>query len=86
MGPVTRNTDIAGDAVLAQLEKVLASDAFQGATRSTTLLRFLVDAVVKGRTDRLKEYTLGAEGLGKGEAFDPRTDPIVRAEASRLRA
>lgn len=85
MGPVTRNTDIAGDAVLAQLEKVLASDAFQGATRSTTLLRFLVDAVVKGRTDRLKEYTLGAEGLGKGEAFDPRTDPIVRAEASRLR-
>ncbi len=86
IGPVSRNTEIAGDAVLAQLEKVLASEAFQGATRSTTLLGFLVDEVVKGRTDRLKEYTLGAEGLGKGEAFDPRTDPIVRAEASRLRA
>jgi hypothetical protein len=34
---------------------------------------------------RLKEYTLGAEALGRGTSFDPRTDPIVRAEVSRLR-
>ena len=86
IGRVSTNADIASEAVLAQLDRVLASEAFQGATRSTTLLRFLVDAVVTGRADRLKEYTLGAEGLGKGEGFDPRTDPIVRAEASRLRA
>jgi len=83
---VSTDTEIVRDAILAQLERVLASEAFRGATRSTTLLRFLVDEAVSGRIDRLKEYTLGAEGLGKGDDFDPRTDPIVRAEASRLRA
>ena len=69
-----------------QLEKILASQTFQGAVRSQQLLRFLVDAASQNRTDRLKEYTLGVEALGRGEAFDPRTDPIVRAEASRLRS
>jgi hypothetical protein len=73
------------EVVLAQRERVLTSEAFQGASRSTTLLRFLVDEAANGRVDRLKEYTLGAEGLGRGDSFDPRTDPIVRAEASRLR-
>jgi eukaryotic-like serine/threonine-protein kinase len=68
-----------------QLERILASQTFHGAERSRTLLRFLVEQVLRDRADRLKEYTLGAEALGRGEAFDPRTDPIVRAEASRLR-
>ena len=69
------------DSILLQLERMLASDAFAGAGRSRALLKFLVEEAVEGRPDRLKEYTLGAEALGKGEAFDPRIDPIVRAEA-----
>jgi serine/threonine-protein kinase len=73
------------DAVVGQLNRILASATFKGAARSQALLRFLVDETVQGRSDRLKEYTLGTEGLGKGETFDPRTDPVVRAEASRLR-
>src|SRR3982751_4331389 len=80
------DSGISREVVLAQLDRVLASHTFQGSARSSTLLRFLVDEAVHGRIDRLKEYTLGAEGLGKGDTFDPRTDPIVRAEASRLRA
>ena len=40
---------------------------------------------VENQPDRLKEYTIGSEALGRGDSFDPRTDPIVRAEASRLR-
>ena len=50
------------------------------------MLRFLVERTASGESDRLKEYTVGVEALGRGTAFDPRTDPIVRAEASRLRA
>lgn len=73
------------DAVAGQLNRILASATFQGAARSQALLRFLVDETVQGRSERLKEYTLGAEALGRGETFDPRTDPVVRAEASRLR-
>jgi Tol biopolymer transport system component len=73
------------EAVVAQLGRILQSTTFQGAERSTALLRFLVEQSVAGRGDSLKEYTLGSEALGRGDTFDPRTDPIVRAEASRLR-
>jgi hypothetical protein len=68
------------------MERVLSSSVFQGAGRSRALLKFLVEESVADRTERLKEYTIGAEALAKGDAFDPRTDPIVRAEASRLRS
>lgn len=73
------------DAVRSELEKVVSSAAFQGAGRSGKLLRFLVERTVSGLGDQLKEYTVGAEALGRGESFDPRTDSIVRVEASRLR-
>ncbi|MBZ5625675.1 MAG: hypothetical protein LAQ69_44335, partial [Acidobacteriia bacterium] len=76
---------VSSDVVRASLEKVLASSLFQGASRSRALLTFIVEEHVAGRLDRLKEYTIGAEALGRGDSFDPRTDPIVRAEASRLR-
>ncbi len=65
---------------------MLASGVFRGAGRPSSLLRFLVQETLEGRADRLKDYTLGAEVLGRGEDFDPRTDPIARVEASRLRA
>lgn len=72
-------------ALRAALDKVLASAAFRGANRSSTLLRFIVTAALDGRAQYLKEYTLGADALGRGESFDPRIDPIVRVEVSRLR-
>lgn len=65
---------------------MLASGVFQGAARASTLLRFVVEETLAGRRDRLKNYTLGAEALGRGDDFDPRTDPIARVEASRLRS
>jgi serine/threonine-protein kinase len=71
--------------ILEQLAAVLASEAFRGAERSRALLTFLVERALAGEAERLKEYTLGVEALGRGESFDPRTDPIVRAEVSRLR-
>jgi Tol biopolymer transport system component len=74
------------EAVAAQLERVLESTTFRGAERSKSLLRFIVQEGLQGRADRLKEYTLGSEALGRGEQFDPRTDPIARVEASRLRS
>lgn len=71
--------------VLQALERVLASAAFQGGGRSGALLRFLVERTLDGG-GQLKEYTVGAEGLGRGASFDPRHDAIVRVEVSRLRA
>ena len=74
------------ESILEQLERMVASDTFAGAERSRVLLRFLVEHVVANQSDRLKEYTIGSEALRRGDSFDPRTDPIVRAEASRLRS
>jgi serine/threonine-protein kinase len=76
---------VAREEVLRELERILASRAFQGAGRSGALLRFLVERTRAGHADELKEYTVGAEALGRGESFDPRTDAIVRVEVSRLR-
>jgi len=72
--------------VLRELERILASRAFQGAGRSGALLRFLLERTLAGQADQLKEYTVGAEALGRGDSFDPRTDAIVRVEISRLRS
>jgi len=73
-------------AVQTQLTRMLASETFRGAERSRRLLSFIVEEALQGRAERLKDYTLGSEALGRGEQFDPRSDPIARVEASRLRS
>jgi serine/threonine-protein kinase len=82
MGASTSPPDSAQD----QLLKVLGSEVFRNAGRSSKLLRFLVEQALNGQEDRLKEYTIGAEVLGRGESFDPRIDSIARVEVSRLRS
>jgi eukaryotic-like serine/threonine-protein kinase len=79
-------SEISAESVLEELNRIVSSSLFANADRSRTLLKFVVEATVNQQADRLKEYTLGAEALGRGDGFDPRTDPIVRAEASRLRS
>lgn len=78
--------DVSPEQITGQLAKILASPAFQGAPRSRAMLEFLVNEAAAGRADDLKEYTIGAQALGRGDDFDPRSDSIVRAEASRLRS
>lgn len=73
------------EAILGQLGRILSSEAFKGSERSRKLLRFVVERTADGHADAIKEYTLGTEVFGRPDTFDPRTDPIVRAEASRLR-
>ncbi len=76
---------VSPESVKAALERLLASQTLGSAKRSAALLEFLVRAVLEGRARELKEYTLGADALGRGKDYDPRTDPIARVEASRLR-
>ena len=84
--PPMDHAEIPFNAVAEQLERVLQSKVFQAAGRSSRLLRFLVEETAKGRSESLKDYTLGVEVFGRGSDFDPRTDPIARVEASRLRS
>lgn len=73
-------------AVSEELDRILGSDVFGGAARQQRLLRHLVQKRLQGAVTDLKEYTLGVEVFDRGEDFDPRLDPIVRVEASRLRS
>jgi len=76
---------LAADEVREHVRHVLSSASFEGSERASMLLGFLVEQTLRGDGGRLKEYTLGTEVLGKSDSFDPRIDPIVRTEMSRLR-
>ena len=73
-------------AIRDQLARVLASATFQQGDRLKRFLSFIVLEATAGRRNELKEYVIGVQVFGKEDTFDPRTDPIVRVQARRLRA
>jgi serine/threonine-protein kinase len=86
------DADEAGQARVAdqarsdQLARVLRSETFQQADSLKRFLTFVVTEALAGRQAELKEYVIGVQVFRKEETFDPRTDPIVRVQARRLRA
>lgn len=72
--------------IRAALQRVLQSKYFAQAESLANLLRYLVEETLAGRGDTIKELTVGTEVFGRGPAFDPKTDGIVRVQASRLRS
>ena len=72
-------------AVRAQLEKILFSSVFANSERLRRFLRFAVEEALQGKGDQIKEYRIGTEVFDRNASYDPRIDPIVRVEASRLR-
>src|SRR5262249_62194437 len=71
--------------VRAEVERMAMSDVFRTSPQLVSFLRFVVEAVLSGRSDRIKGYTIAVEVLRRDAKFDPRIDPIVRVEAGRLR-
>src|ERR1043165_7461264 len=71
--------------VRAQLERILASPQLEASPSLCRLLRFVVEETLSGQGGSLKEYSLGTQVFDRGEAFDPRMDPIVRVQARNLR-
>jgi serine/threonine-protein kinase len=69
-----------------QLERILESKTFSQVDRLKRFVRFIVSEAISGRGGELKEYVIGVQVFGKEPSFDPRTDPIVRVQARRLRA
>ena len=71
--------------MLTQTEHVLTDPLFSHSPQLKRFLRFAVEKTLAGEGQKLKEYTIAVEALGKPETFDPRLDSIVRVEARRLR-
>ena len=85
-GPKVPAEGPAPDAVRTALAHVVESAEFKRSARLQQFLRFIVEEVLAGRGDALKEYTIGVEVFERDPSFDPQTSSIVRVEASRLRS
>lgn len=68
-----------------QLERLLANPYFSHSRRFPSFLRFIVSHTLSGRSDLLKERTLGVEVFGKSANYDTANDPIVRVTAAEIR-
>jgi DNA-binding NarL/FixJ family response regulator len=79
-------SEIATHDVREQLERMLASHAFQRSSRLSRFLNFVVEQSLRGEDWKLKEYSIAVEVFRKPEDFDPRLDSAVRVAARQLRA
>lgn len=80
--PLSLNTA----AVNHHLDQALNSPLFRNAERQSRFLRFVVDAALQSPPATIKEFDIAVAVYDRRADYDPRTDPIVRVEAARLRA
>jgi hypothetical protein len=71
--------------VREQVHRLAASPILRNSDTQRRLLLYLAEKSLEGSADRLKEYTVGIEALGKPQSYDPRQDPSVRIQTSKLR-
>lgn len=68
-----------------QLGRILAEPQFQQSSILTDFLSYVVKETLQGRSNTLKEYTIGTSALSKKPNFDTQSDASVRIHAGRLR-
>src|ERR1700754_3334508 len=86
----TTMADARGDAptpdeIRAEVDRITGSDVFSRSPQLGAFLRFVIEAVLRGKAERIKAYTIAVEVLRRDTTFDPHPDPIGRGEAARLR-
>src|SRR5271165_2474334 len=84
--PQSPGVPIPPEEIKAELQRILSSPTFRNAPRHSEFLRFVVGKALAGEAETVKEYLIGLEVFHRRSDYDPATDPIVRAEARRLRA
>jgi len=73
------------DAVFRELREVLASPHFCNSKRYPALLQYIVENTLAGRSDLLKERTLGVEVFDRPPTYDTNADTVVRYTAGEVR-
>lgn len=68
------------------LSELLAWEDLIRSPRLSAFLNYVVEARLRGDEASIKAYSIAVDVFGRGEDFDPQTDPIVRVQARRLRA
>ena len=73
------------EAILLELQSILASPHFSNSKRYPALLQYVVEKTLDGESDSLKERTLGVEVFDRPPAYDTNADTIVRYTAGEVR-
>lgn len=82
----TSARDVNGEATIRHhLDCVLNSSHFKNSKRCQSLLRYVVGAVLSGRSATLKERVIGVEALGRDPGYDTTQDAVVRNVAIEVR-
>lgn len=82
---IAASADNSSLAVELELVSILDGPSFQGSSRSRAFLRFVVEEKLAGRSDLLKERTIGVAVLGKPSDYDTGADSTVRVRANEVR-
>lgn len=81
-----RGNEVPGESeVRQQLLRITESADFDTAIRAREFLRFVVERTISGRSSEISQYAIATSVFGRGDDFDPSTDPIVRMQAGRVR-
>jgi hypothetical protein len=73
------------DAILRELHEVVASPYFCNSKRYPALLQYIVENTLAGKTDLLKERTLGIEVFDRPSTYDTNAETVVRFTAGEVR-
>jgi hypothetical protein len=73
------------EAILLELQEVLASPHFCNSKRYPALLKYIVENTLAGKADLLKERTLGVEVFDRSPSYDTNADTVVRYTAGEVR-
>lgn len=83
--PQPLESTVSRDAILEQLDRILASSLFKHSKRCGPLLKYIVTETTDGRAEHLKERVIGVAVFGRKPTYDTNDDPIVRTSAVEVR-
>lgn len=73
------------DSVSQELTKLLTSRVFSSKKQASKLLEYVVNEKLAGRGNKITQYAIAVEALGKANDYCPTENPAVRVEAGRVR-
>lgn len=73
------------DAIRKQLRRILASSVFRNSKHYSSLLAHAVERVLDGKSEELKERTIGVVVFGRVANYDTNADHVVRSAAGEVR-
>ena len=71
--------------IRGQLELLLESHLFRNSKRYPNMLRHIVERTLVGRSEEIKERSLGVAVFGRPPDYDCSADPVVRMSAAEIR-